>query len=224
MRFKLMVVAASSAGLLSSTMAQAEEATNFVGPSIALGAGYFAPKMGVIKNNPATFGKIDSSRKKGFIPTVDLSYGFPMGSSAVGSVGMTYDIGKSKISEFKAQSDKTKIASQVRGDISLKNHASIYFAPGVRLGPDWLLYSKVGYHQASAKYNGDGQINGTAVSANLSTKLTGYGLGLGANWAMNKHTELRMEVEHIRLGNTGEHLDDKHIKLNRANLLVGYRF
>ena len=123
MRFKLMVVAASSAGLLSSTMAQAEEATNFVGPSIALGAGYFAPKMGVIKNNPATFGKIDSSRKKGFIPTVDLSYGFPMGSSAVGSVGMTYDIGKSKISEFKAQSDKTKIASQVRGDISLKNHA-----------------------------------------------------------------------------------------------------
>lgn len=224
MRFKLMVVAASCAGLLSSTLAQAEEATNFVGPSIALGAGYFAPKMGAIKNNPANFGKIDSSRKKGFIPTVDLAYGFPMGGSAVGSVGMTYDIGKTKIGEFKSASNNTKTGNQVNGDISLKNHASVYFAPGVRLGSDWLLYSKVGYHQASAKFNGEGRLNGKAYSANGSTKLTGYGLGLGANWAMNKHTELRMEVEHIRLGNTGERLEDKQIKLNRANLLVGYRF
>ena len=217
-----------------STLADTPQAAKFTGPALAVGLSAGSSEIEV-KNSPEMDAYLrpssgssysERSSNQGYAqPTVDLSYGFALNERLVGTVGLSYDFG----------AVDTKTAPMLTGSseqgpaIKLTRHRSIYVAPGLRLGREWLLYGKLGYHQITAKHQWKITKNGK-TSPQQSSTLSGASIGFGANWAMTRNLELRMEAEAINFNRLDDHFADgsktysARPSMVRSNLLLGYRF
>lgn len=227
MKFKLMLFAIPSFGLLSVSTAQAD-GSPFVGPSIALGMGLggvhtqlstSAAFQDAIRNHSEIHYTKNSDGKAFAKPMIDLAYGIPLSGRWLATVGMNADIGT-----IDAGTVDVALGPKKSSFLKLKNHTAVYVAPGMQLGSKWLVYGKLGYHQANASFG-----DSTGELAAGSKKLNGPGVGFGARYAMGQHLDLRMEMEQIRFGSYAYKAENIELyqakpRMTRANLLLGYRF
>jgi hypothetical protein len=221
---------------------QAAMAKDFTGPAISLGAGYDAISTRVTTSPTFTsavqhaYGDAyqpassHSSMQGSMGPMLDLSWGFDLGNRWIGTVGGNLEFGKRTGPETSLGWLNNGIGT-LSSTFSMERHASLYASLGKRLAENWLLYGKLGYHQASgsADFRGGSQAQ---PSLKQTTQLTGVGGGVGVVRTFASGLELRMETEYISFSNyslyadqekTAKILDGKPTVV-RMSILAGYRF
>lgn len=227
MKFKSMLLVIPSLGVLSVSPVQADNSP-FVGPSIALGMGFGGVRTQVstskafqhaLRDHALLFYSQSSDGKAFAKPMVDLAYGFPLSGRWLATMGVNADIGT-----IDAGTVDVALGPRTSSFLKLKNHTAVYLAPGMQLGPQWLVYGKLGYHQAKADFG-----DSTGGLAAGSKTLNGPGLGFGARYAMGQNLDLRMELEQIRFGTYVYKVGNTELYqakpvMTRANLLLGHRF
>lgn len=195
-------------GLLLGVVAtvQAEEST-FTGSALALG-------VGVARNQVDYGGFLEGATGKEteLLGRLDASYGFNLGSNLVATLGATYDLNKTDFGTVTYVDGATYTV-----DAELKNHFSLYVAPGYRLSPNWLAYGKLGWHHAKS------EVKDTQLGTSDSTH-NGVGVGLGVSTMLAKKIEARFEVQHIDFNRKSAHLSDGEPEINEAVVYLGYRF
>jgi len=191
----------------ASVTVQAEE-SNFTGASVALG-------LGAARNRLDYGGFLDgqTGKETDAVGIIDASYGFNLAPKWVAALGATYDLNKTDFGTVSYVDG----GSTYSVDTQLKNHFSLYVAPGYRLSPNWLAYAKLGWHHAK------GEFNDTLVGAGETTH-NGVGFGLGASTVLAKQLEARFEVQRIDFNRKSAVLSDGKPETTQAVVYLGYRF
>jgi len=192
-----------------SSLASETDTSAFIGPSISMGLSFVDNQITADGNMPINGVNypIKGSKLSGNSTplTIDLAYGIPLSDKWLVTTGYTYDFGKATLNYSSKNLDlKT----------SLKQHMSFYVAPGLRIAPQWLAYTKVGYHQVTL----------ANTDINYNRKVGGIGYGVGAAYAITRNLEARAEIEQVKFKKVTEDSISARPQMNRANLLVGYRF
>lgn len=190
----------------ASATVQAEE-SSFTGASFALG-------LGAARNRLDYGGFLagQTSKETDAVGILDASYGFNLAPQWVVALGATYDLNKT---DFGTVTYVAGVNTSV--DVQLKNHFSLYVAPGYRLSPNWLGYAKLGWHHAKGEFN-DSQFGRGETTHN------GVGYGLGVSTVLAKQIEARFEVQHIDFNRKSANLSDGKPEINEAVVYLGYRF
>jgi len=191
----------------ASATVQAEE-NSYTGASLALG-------FGSVRNQVDYGGFLAGqiSKDTDVVGILDASYGFNLAPKWVATLGATYDLNKT---------DFGSISYVVSGntysvDTQLKNHFSLYVAPGYRLSPNWLAYAKLGWHHAKGEF-------ADTLLGNGETTHHGVGYGLGVCTVLTKQIEARLEVQHIDYNRQSANLSNGEPETNQAVVYMGYRF
>ncbi len=208
MKTALLCVATSATLALSFLVPAHADDTSFTGASAAIGVGAVRShtEYGIIFRGNT----IDHTAAVG---KVDLSYGFNLASQWVTSVGATYDLNKTNLGTVHFTDSSGSFDSENK----LKNHFSLYVAPGYRFASNWLGYAKLGWHTAKVEFN-DGEIG------RYETQHSGFGYGVGIATALSPHLELRFEIGHVDFNQKEK--EDVTAKPDTTDGLVylGYRF
>ena len=120
-------------------------------------------------------------------------YGFDMGNNLVGAVEA-----RAKLNSSKAFDDS---------DIKQRDKYSIGYQQGYRVTKDLMPYAKVEYINSKFKSDTD------------STRFNGYGVGVGAKYAVTDNVEVGAEYVHSRLKK-----DEDKLRGNTVSAGVAYRF
>lgn len=170
---------------------------------------------GVSHNSIDYSGYLDghSSSKNNFAGGLAASYGFALGGNATLSVGATYVVNKTKFGTTTYQEN----GDTVRVDGKLKNHWSVFVAPGYRFAPQWLGYAKLAYHQATSEYT-------DTLMGSDESRHRGVGYGVGLAYAVAPNVEISAELEHIDLNRKHFALSSGEPELTEFKLGVNYRF
>lgn len=199
-----LIVAALLACAAAPAMAQASKQSNFTGP--ALGVAISA------QQNRVDFDPAASSEMKASSSGVDLlgSYGFAMGPQWVGTVGLSLGL---KNSDFGSM-----VIGSTTSTATAKNHLSVSFAPGYRVGNDGLVYGKLAFHTLSANYTSSSGFDETKTHS-------GTGFGVGYAMALSSNLELRGELESVTYSSETTGTTSKSIP-KQTNFTVGllYKF
>ena len=193
---------------LCSAPAMAADKAPFTG--FALGA-----TAGVSHNSIDYSGYLEghSSSKNNFAGGLAASYGFALGGNATLSVGATYVVNKTRFGTTIYQES----GDTVRVDGKLKNHWSVFVAPGYRFAPQWLGYAKLAYHQATSEYT-------DTLMGSDESRHRGVGYGVGLAYAVAPNVEISAELEHIDLNRKHFALSSGEPELTEFKLGVNYRF
>ena len=196
---KRLLIAASSAALLSSPLFVSAQAKNFEGfyTEAGLGYGTFSSSFsgGNVNTPPPPYGygalpySVSADTIKSIIGVVGLGYSFPVSNEVLLSVGGSYSPSRSA----SASSTITSLAvsgGQATAAGAVQNIYSIYVSPGYALSQDSLVYAKVGYTGATAVFSG------TSPNVNLS----GYVLGLGYKKIVDKNLYAFVEGKYASFG------------------------
>ncbi|RRV15169.1 outer membrane protein [Pseudomonas saudiphocaensis] len=73
---------------------------------------------------------------------------------------------------------------------TIKDHFSLYVAPGYRFQPNWLAYGKLAYHQMQVDYR-------DSATGKSSKTFDGVGYGLGLAYALGSNVETGVEAQYI---------------------------
>ena len=187
--------------------AQAAERGNFEG--FSLGASVGASRNHV---DYAGFLAGKSSSKTTAVAGLNASYTFPINETFLLTTGVTYVLNSAKFGQTTYQSGGT-----VYVDGKLKDHWSVFVAPGVRFDRNWLAYAKIGYHAAKADFTD------TLVGPG-TTRHHGIGYGLGVSYAVSRHIEVNTEINHVRLNSAHFALSDGRPSVTELDLGINYRF
>lgn len=202
----LLAIAGASLALFSVAPVRAEG--SFTGASIAIGAG-------AVRNH-IEYGEFldgESTSHTAVVGRVDLSYGFDLTPRWIANIGATYDLNKTDAGTVHFTDNSASFDSVNK----VKDHLSIYVAPGYRFGSDWLGYAKLGWHSAKVELN-DGEIG------RYETRHSGFGYGVGIATALTPHLELRFELGRVDFNRNES--EDTTAKPDQTDALVyiGYRF
>lgn len=171
-----LIAAALLACAAAPAMAQASKQTNFTGP--ALGMSISA------QQNRADLDIATTEDIKASSSGADLigSYGFSMGPQWVGTFGVAVGLKNSDLG--------STVSAGIPTSTTAKNHLSLSFAPGYRIGNDGLVYGKLAYHSLS--------VNTTSATGFDKTNThSGTGFGVGYAMALSSNLELRGELESV---------------------------
>jgi hypothetical protein len=201
------VLLGSTLALLACATAHAEE-VRFTGTALAIGIG--------AASNQLDYGGLlagKTSKHTSTVGKLDLSHGFNLAPRWVATVGIAYDLNKTDLGTVSyVDSGRTY---DVQG--KLKNHLSLYVAPGYRFASNWLGYAKLGWHSAEVEFN-DSQVGAG------KTKHGGVSFGLGVSTALSQHLEARFEVQRINLNRQSANLSSGKPEATQALVYLGYRF
>lgn len=202
---KLLCVCALAA--ISYQVAAADQ-TNFTGFTMGLTAG-------MSRNTVDYSGYIgnQSPSKNDFVGGANIGYGFALGQNFVLTVGAAFDLNSTKFANTTYQNGGSTVG--VSG--KLKDHWSVFVAPGVRLDPRWLAYAKVGYHHAKSEYT-------DALVGSGSTSHHGIGYGAGLAYAATRNVELKAEVQHVSLNRGYFALSSGKPSVTQLNVGANIRF
>lgn len=128
-------------------------------------------------------------------------YGFDMGNNLVGAVEAKAKLNKSDAFEF-ADENLT---------IEQKDKYSIGYQQGYRVTKDLMPYAKVEY------------INSKFKGGDVSERGNGYGVGVGAKYAIADNVEAGVEYVHSRLKLNADNESDK-LRGNSVSAGISYRF
>lgn len=144
---------------------------------------------------------------------LDASYGWNISSGWVVSLGAAYELGHSDFGSIRYLDG----GSLIDVNAKLKDHYSVYVAPGFRLAPQWLIYGQLAWHGAKAE---------TADSryGSDTTNHHGTGLGFGVAHALSSSLELRAEVRHVTFNRQNLRLSNGRPERTEATVYLGYRF
>jgi hypothetical protein len=133
--------------------------------------------------------------KQAFSAGLDVAYGFSLSDSGVMTVGLEADVTSPEIWNTAGGPD---------GVLSLKqkNRYGLYFAPGVVVTKDTLIYGKVGYNSMKGEIEGGG--------GRISDRFTGVGYGFGVKTMISPQAFLKIEINRHSYGS--EVLDGTSIK------------
>lgn len=193
---------------LCATSALAADGASFSGFSVGATAG-------VSHNHIDYDGYIagKSSSDDSFASGLNAAYGFALSDSFVLSVGATYALSNAKFGQVSYVED----GSTVEVDGKIKDHWSIFIAPGYRFAPKWLGYAKLGYHAAKSHYSDSLMGSGTSSHHGV-----GYGAGLA--YAVASNIEISMEIEHVDLNRKHFALSSGEPDITEFKLGASYRF
>ncbi len=170
------LAAAVALACVAPSFAQASKAPAFIGPAVGIS---LMSSKNALSFEPAASGTFESTDS-----AADLvgSYGFDLGPQWVGTAGLAFGL---KTTSFGSLTSGAITSSAVG-----KQHVTLSFAPGMRVGSDGLVYGKLALHQLSVNY--------TSTSGFDETKThQGTGFGLGYAMALNPQMELRGEFESV---------------------------
>lgn len=179
----------------------------FVGPSVNLRLGYADNKVeysGLLSGDTS---ESDTLAKIG------AAYGFAMGNEWVGTIGVAYQLNKTKFGD----SSYVDGGTTYRVNAKLKNDIEVSFAPGYRFAPDALLYGKLSYHSAKGEYY-DEQIG------NGSTTHNGAGIGFGYVKGIGSSLTIGAEAEYIDYSRESAGQTNGKPKQTTLSLTLGYHF
>lgn len=154
-----------------------------------------------------------SSSKNNLVAGLNAAYGFALGESFVLSVGGAYSLKKTSFGQTTYVENGNTV--YVNGDI--KNHWSVFVAPGLRLAPQWLAYGKLSYHSAKTTYT-------DTLMGSGSSNHHGFGYGVGTAYAIARGIELNAEIQHVRLSDACFALSCGTPSATEFNVGVNYRF
>ncbi len=208
MKFSVKTLSTTALALMTLSSAWANE-TSFTGASIGGNLGY---RHSNVDFSGYLAGRSTSSNKA--IAQLEGSYGIAMSEAVVLSVGATYDLNSTSMGNlsYNAGSGKTANAST-----KLKQHWSLYLAPGYRVAKDWLVYGKLGYHRATVDYT-------DSVFASGSTQLNGVGYGVGAAYAVARNVELGAELQRVNFNSGSGNASTGKPSLTELIVKAAYRF
>lgn len=192
-----------AATLLAVPAAQAADGA-FLGPAIYLGVGASTNHLGY---GSALDGLSSSNSAMAF----DLQYrhGLPAGERGVLTLGAGYDLGVRRFGQVAYAGRHV--------DSRLDDHWSVSVAPGYRLRPSTLLYLTLAYHGARGRY-ADSTV-GTTVRSH-----SGYGYGLGADFALAHGWAFGVALQHVRFNRTSGYPAEGRPQLTELMMRIGYRF
>lgn len=144
---------------------------------------------------------------------LDGSYGFNLAPRWVINVGATYDLNKTDFGSTSYVDGGSTYAVAAK----LKNHYSLYAAPGFRLSPTLLAYGKLAWHSARSEIS-DGQL-GT-----ISNTHHGIGYGVGVASMLAQQVEARFEVQRVNLSREAGGLSSGKPSMTQALVSAAYRF
>jgi opacity protein-like surface antigen len=157
------------AGALATPFAVFAQAKNFQG---------FTAGLSASSSNTTTKGDTDKYKGNTVLPTIELGYAQAISEQATIGITATYDL------------DKTKSGSVAAGyNIQFKNHYSVNFQPGYAISKELLVYGILGVHQSTISVTGSNTLG--------SKTFTGYGYGLGAQYAISKELYLKVEAQQV---------------------------
>jgi opacity protein-like surface antigen len=241
---KKLLASTALAGLLAASNAFSQ-ATNFVGPSLALTGSYVGGsskfKTGDFLNDVVFQGTgIDAKlgEQTNIIPGLDLNYGFAAGNNFVIGVGATYDFSKTKTGGFNSDFTINSEDAAFTLDTTLKNHYSLYVQPTYVINKDSAMFAKVGRHYAKSTTTADGNFvsfMGDETSFSKNVQGWGYGLGLKSFLTNNLFVQAEAGVvsydkvdlpfmdgaDDLDAGNTHSSIKQK---TTSATISVGYKF
>jgi opacity protein-like surface antigen len=182
--------------------------TNFAGAAVGANLAYRHDKVefgGFLNGASTTHNDISGQ--------LDLSYGIPVGDAWVATLGATYDLNNADFGSltYNAGSQNATVTYK------LKEHWSIYFAPGYRVTPDWLVYGKVAYHHAKGEYT-------DSLFGNGNTTHDGFGYGVGVSYAATRNIQLGLEIQQINLSSGSGNLSTGKPSMTEAVFKAAYRF
>jgi opacity protein-like surface antigen len=176
-------IALTTAFSTTVALAQSSTQTNFVGPAIGLTVSTVQTKVDYESTVPSINGQ--NMQTNDSDAALIASYGFALSPNWVGTVGISYslkstDAGTVRYTAGTAQSFSGKF----------KDHLSVSFAPGYRVGANALVYGKLAFHQLKTEATDTASAGGTSTH-------TGTGVGIGVAFAIAPQMELRAEYESV---------------------------
>lgn len=201
---------ACAAGASTSAMAQAAKPTNFTGPAVGIALTAQRNTVDYTSSLAAIDGK-DSSASDSDASLI-ASWGFAMSPDWVGTAGLS--IGTKSV-DF---GSTTYVAGGTQTiTAKTKDHWSVSFAPGYRIGADSLVYAKLAYHQITGVYT-------DTLTAGGTTTHRGTGIGLGYAMALSNHIELRGEYESVTFSSDTVNLTTGKPQQKSVTLGLLYKF
>lgn len=168
-------------------------------------------ELGTTKYKASGDTDLDSSHAKNAAGVrLGASYGFAYGSTPwIGSVEGRVRLGSSKV--FEAENDDGTLYH-----IKQKQGYSLGYQQGYRVTDALMPYVRLSYERAEFKENTDLP----------KTKANGYGVALGAKYAVTSNIEVGAEYQYTRLRfkKTSDDEGDFNLKGNSFNIGVSYRF
>lgn len=201
------ILIGASLSLIACATAQAET-PSFTGTALAIG-------LGAARNQVDYGGLLSGTtgKKTDTVGKLDLSHGFNLSSQWLATVGVSYDLNKTDFGTVSYVDAGRTHTVQAK----LKNHFSLYVAPGYRFAPHWLGYAKLGWHTARAEFN-------DSLAGPGTTRHNGMSLGLGVSTALTQHVEARFEVQQINFNRQSANLSSGKPQTREAFAYLGYRF
>lgn len=196
--------------IASTVFAQGAEQSKFVGTALGLAVSAAQTKVDYESSVSSINGQ--SSQGNDSEAALVASYGFPLTTDWVGTVGLSYGLKSSDAGSINyTYSGSQTVTAKV------KEHVALSFAPGYRFDSNVLLYGKLAYHQIKGEYTD------TASTGNTSNH-SGTGLGFGLAFALSPSLELRAEYEAITYSGEKFLLTTGKPKQSTAGLVVLYKF
>jgi hypothetical protein len=190
--------------LATLAIASHAQPANFTGPAIGVGIGS--------AHNTVDYGSNGQSSASDTVSRLEASYGLRMSAEMVLTVGVSYDLNKSKFGRGTYTLGGTQTV-----DAIMKHHWSVYAAPGFLLSPNWLLYTKLSAHQARGEYT-------DSLTGVGETTHHGTGIAIGVATPLSKQLEGRFEIQQIRLNAVTRNLATGKPRANLATAYLDYRF
>lgn len=182
------------------------ETSNFTGFGVGM-------DIGVSRYNDANADIMDvQPLKYRYIGDVELtgSYGFDYGEDFIGMIEARAKLGTSRIAGVTSSTRRT---TGINGSLEEKNRVSVAYLQGYMVTPNFMPYAKLAYIHTRLRVNAD--VHGTSISS--KTNAEGFGIGVGAKYAVNNNVEVGGEYLHTRF--RGEKL-----KGNSLSMGATYRF
>lgn len=161
-------------------------AGNFEGPGLSASIGYVKNDVDYSYLDTDFNGEDGSTKDVAF--EVGLSYAVAISSNFITEVGLTY--GLNNLDVERVNYTDTQFSDEYDLKATIKDHFSLYLAPGYRFQPNWLVYGKLAYHQMQVDYR-------DSATGKSSKTFDGVGYGLGLAYALGSNVETGVEVQYV---------------------------
>ncbi len=154
-----------------------------------------------------------SSSDNSFASGLNAAYGFALSDVVVLSVGASYALSDAKFGQVTYLNHGKTI--YVNGKV--KDHWSVFVAPGYRFAPQWLGYAKLAYHAGTSDYT-------DTLTGSGTSKHHGFGYGAGLAFAATRNLELSAEVSRVDLNRESFALSTGEPSITEFSIGANYRF
>jgi hypothetical protein len=199
----LAVVALTTAMASTASFAQTASKPSFTG--FGVGA-----NLSFVKNSMDVTSGLSDLANNSTEAALTASYGYAMGKDWVGTLGLSLGLKNSDYGSYTSGSTTSTATA--------KQHISISFAPGYRVGNAGLVYGKLALHQMTVNYV-------STSGFDLTKTHQGTGFGIGYAHALSPSLEMSVEYEIVKFDSQATSATaTAQPKQGNLNLGIVYKF